>query len=65
MIDSKKTYIGSYYTEEEAAIAYDFYSIVIKQFAAKTNFDYTLPLIKKMVQSYYDYQEEFIPSTWL
>ena len=51
VIDSKKTYIGSYYTEEEAAIAYDFYSIVIKQFAEKTNFDYTLRLIKKMVQS--------------
>ena len=61
MIDSKKTYIGSYHTEEEAAMAYDFYSIVLKQFASKTNFDYTLPLIKKMVQNYYDNENEFIP----
>ena len=65
MIDSKKTYIGSYHTEEEAAMAYDFYSIVLKQFASKTNFDYTLPLIKKMVQNYYDNDNEFIPISCL
>ena len=63
MIDSKKTYIGSYHTEEEAATAYDFYSITMKQFAAKTNFDYTLTHIKNMVQNYYDNACEFIPST--
>ncbi len=63
MIDSKKTYIGSYHKEEEAAMAYDFFSIVLKQLAAKTNFDYTLPLIKRMVNNYYDNHQEFTPST--
>ena len=62
MIDSKKTYIGSYHTEEEAAMAYDFFSIVMKQIEAKTNFDYTLDQIRTMTQNYFENGYEFIPS---
>lgn len=53
MIDRKKTYIGSYYTEEEAAKSYDFYAIVLKHLSAKTNFDYTLSEIKEMIMNYH------------
>ncbi|CAI2381245.1 unnamed protein product [Moneuplotes crassus] len=62
MIDSKKTYIGTYHKEKEAAMAYDFYSIILKQLAAKTNFDYTLSMIKRMVYNYYENGQEFIPA---
>lgn len=65
MIDSKKTYIGSYHTEEEAALAYDFYSIVMKHFAAKTNFDYTLLQVKRMVKNYHDNCGDFVPAECL
>ncbi|CAI2380721.1 unnamed protein product [Moneuplotes crassus] len=65
MIDSKKTYIGSYHTEKEAAMAYDFFSIVLKQLAAKTNFDYSLTLLKKMVHNYHSNDQEFVPSECL
>ena len=62
MIDSKKTYIGSFKTEDEAAMSYDFYAIMMKHFSAKTNFDYTLHQIQKMVENYKDNNYEFIPS---
>ena len=62
MIDSKKTYIGSYHNEDEAAVAYDFYSIVMKQICAKTNFDYTWGQIQNMIRNYIENNYEFIPS---
>ena len=60
MIDSKKTYIGSYHSEEKAAQAYDFYSIVLKHFSARTNFDYSLGQISEMVRNYHLNNEEFL-----
>ena len=62
MIDRKKTYIGSFNTEDEAAMSYDFYAIMMKHFSAKTNFDYTIHQINKMVENYKDNNYEFIPS---
>ena len=62
MIDGKKTYIGSYLTEEEAGMSYDFYSIILKHFSAKTNFEYTVRDIKKMLANYYDNNMELVPS---
>jgi hypothetical protein len=40
-IRQKKTYIGTYTTQEEAASAYDFYCMVVHCLRAKTNFSYT------------------------
>mmetsp|Transcript_27958 Transcript_27958/g.32053 ORF Transcript_27958/g.32053 Transcript_27958/m.32053 type:complete len:98 (+) Transcript_27958:345-638(+) len=62
MIDGKKTYIGSYHTEEEAALSYDFYSMILKQFSAKTNFDYTLMQIRRMVDNYFINGNSLVPS---
>jgi hypothetical protein len=59
MIDKKKTYIGTYHSENEAAVAYDFYAIALKHLGAKTNFDYTLSDIKNMVVNYYNNQGVF------
>uniref|UniRef100_A0A7S3JLI9 AP2/ERF domain-containing protein n=1 Tax=Euplotes harpa TaxID=151035 RepID=A0A7S3JLI9_9SPIT len=65
MIDKKKTYIGSYATEEEAALSYDFFAILLKQFSANTNFDYTAIQVKRMVENYKDNEYELIPSSLL
>ena len=60
MIDKKKTYIGTYRTEVDAAKAYDFYAIALKHLSAKTNFDYTLNEIKNMVANYYTNQGTYV-----
>ena len=60
MIDGKKTYIGSYHTEQEAARSYDFYSLILKQFSAKTNFDYSITQIWQMIVDYHDNNNEFV-----
>ena len=41
MINSVKTYIGWYDTEEEGALVYDIVSILFKQHKARTNLSYT------------------------
>ena len=41
MIEHRKTYIGSYHEDEDAARVYDKYALLINGFKAKTNFDYT------------------------
>ena len=40
-VEKRKIYIGTYKTEREAAIAFDFYSILIHTMEGKTNFSYT------------------------
>ena len=40
MVEKKKTYIGTYKSDEEAARIYDRYSIYIGGIHAKTNFVY-------------------------
>lgn len=47
-----KKYIGTYSSEKEAAIAYDFYSILLNTYKAKTNFSYSPELVKEMIYSY-------------
>lgn len=40
-IEKRKTYIGTYQEERLAALAFDFYSILLNKFNAMTNFNYT------------------------
>lgn len=49
---SSKKYIGTYPTEKEAAIAYDFYAIVLSRRLPKTNFSYDSELVFSMINSY-------------
>ena len=41
MIEKRKTYIGTYRTEEEASRVYDRFAILINGITAKTNHSYS------------------------
>ena len=51
-MNNQKVYIGSYPTQEEAAVVYDFYSIVVHGKKAKTNFYYDRDTLLYMVNSF-------------
>ena len=51
-INKRKTYIGSYESEKDAALAFDFYSILLHSLTAKTNFSYSKEDIINMITNY-------------
>ena len=51
-IQKRKTYIGTYTSELEAAKAFDFYSILLNNITANTNFDYTKKDIIEMIEKF-------------
>ena len=61
----KKKYIGTYWSEIEAAIAHDFYSMGINILNAKTNFYYSPELIISMIESYFSSGSKFSPSLFV
>lgn len=64
---TSKVYIGTYKSELEAAIAYDFYSFAIHGLKSKRNFTYNQDLVRQMADSYLDSQsgDQFIPSDFV
>ena len=56
-----KKYIGTYATELEAAIAYDFYSFALHDFNHPTNFDYEVETVGQMIESYFGNEKILIP----
>ena len=60
-----KNYIGTYASEKEAAIAYDFYSFALHDFNHQTNFDYKVETVDQMIESYFDSDKVLIPSLFL
>lgn len=61
-IGKSKKYIGSFVTEKEAALAYDFYSIGVHGLGAKPNFTHAGVNILQMIDSFFTYEKEFIPA---
>jgi hypothetical protein len=51
-VRKSKKYIGTYATEKEAAIAYDFYALGLHGLEASTNFGYGGELILEMIGDY-------------
>lgn len=49
-IKKKKTYIGTYDSQEEAAKAYDYYCMMVNGLKAKTNYAYTKAEALKLVE---------------
>lgn len=60
-----KKYIGGYGNELEAAIAYDFYSMVIDLKSAKTNFTYSADWVMEMIQHYVNNCNTFDPAAFV
>ena len=56
-----KTYLGTYHTQQEAAMAFDFYSILAHGLVAKTNFNYSKDAIMIMISNYKSNGDIFIP----
>ena len=59
-IQKRKTYIGTYTNELEAAKVFDFYSILLNGITATTNFDYTKMDIVEMIENYFSNDGKFI-----
>ena len=51
-INKRKIYIGSYESEKDAAVAFDFFSILLHSFTAKVNFSYTRDKVEEMIWNY-------------
>lgn len=60
-VNKKKIYIGSYRNEKDAALAFDFYSIILHGFRATTNFDFKKDAIIKMISNYIQNGRKFNP----
>ena len=60
-ISNRKIYIGSYKDERDAAIAFDFYSILHHKLVAKTNFSYSKLDILEMISNFKINGENFKP----
>ena len=61
-VGNRKKYIGTYATQKQAAITYDFYCIAIHSTKAKVNFTYSIELIEMMINSYFENDEHFDPA---
>jgi hypothetical protein len=59
-----KKYVGGYTEELEAAISYDFYSMIIDMEQARTNFDYSIDLLKEMIDSFLQNNQKFQPKAY-
>ena len=51
-INKRKTYIGSYESEKDAAFVFDLHSMLLHSLTAKTNFSYTKHNIEEMIWNY-------------
>jgi len=54
-IKKKKTYIGTFGSELEAAKTFDFFSIVVNGLTATTNFNYSAENVLEMIAAYRQY----------
>lgn len=64
-VGGKKTYLGSFDDETEAALTFDFYSILLHSIEANTNFSYTALAINEMIKVYRLFNNSFNASYYL
>lgn len=64
-VDRKKRYINTFTSELEAAITFDFYSIGIHGWNAKTNFSYNGEFLMQMISSFKSSDGNFDPSDFV
>ena len=51
-IKKRKTYLGTFSNQEDAAKTFDFYSMLLNRLTAKTNFDYSKKEIMEMIEKF-------------
>ena len=64
-VANMKRYIGTFATQKEAAIAYDFYSIAVRGAKAKINFNYSVEIFANMINSYMGSSKSERGKNWL
>lgn len=65
VIDSEKVYMGSFKTQEEAALVYDLYSIIVNYKDAKANKPYTVREVQKLLYFFKKNNYKFNPTEYL
>lgn len=61
----RKRYIGTFITEEQAALAYDFYAIGMHLKKARINFSYQGEELRQMIEYYFANGNQFDPSVFI
>jgi hypothetical protein len=64
-VGKTKKYIGTYCSEREAALVYDFYAFGLRGLRAKTNFSHKGPQILLMIESFLECDNKFDPSVFV
>jgi len=59
VINNTKVYLGTYKTQKEAAVMFDFHSLVVHYKWAKVNFNYSADDLIKMIQVFKQNSNEF------
>jgi hypothetical protein len=65
VINNVKVYLGTYKTQKEAAITFDFHSMVVKYKSARVNYDYWAREFMKMIEIFHRNNNEFIANLYL
>ena len=65
VINNVKVYMGTYKTEQEAAVIFDFHSMVVHYKWAKVNFDYSASDLLRMIKIYKENGNEFDANQYL
>lgn len=64
-INGRKTYLGTYADQQKAAVAFDFHSILIKDYSAMTNFNYTKQNVYDMLNHFSSNNGEFDADSYI
>lgn len=64
-INGRKTYLGTYEDQRKAAVAFDFHSILLKDFSAMTNFNYTKQNLYDMLSHFSSNNGEFDAESYI
>lgn len=65
VINNIKVYLGTYKTQMEAAVMFDFHSILMKGDKARVNNDYTAAQVLNMVENFGENGQEFNPTQYV
>mmetsp|Transcript_22055 Transcript_22055/g.24530 ORF Transcript_22055/g.24530 Transcript_22055/m.24530 type:complete len:113 (+) Transcript_22055:497-835(+) len=65
VIDNTKVYLGTYKTQREAAVMFDFHSIMVKYLKARVNNEYRVKDVIRMIENFLSNDNDFKASEYL